>query len=97
MLINRWVGSAREEVSSNKEMIVCSFKKCGISANLDHLEDTVVNTEGVSDYTPPEDNSANSGGKHYVQGPKDYTMHNNSATEDERDGADSDSTSRPYT
>lgn len=26
-------------------------------------------------------------GKHYGQGPEDYTMHDNSAMEDERDGA----------
>lgn len=31
ILFTKWVGKAWEDISSKKDMIICSFKKCGIS------------------------------------------------------------------
>ena len=51
MLKEKWVGDAWHQ--TNKEMVVRSFKKCGISLALDGSEDDLVNIEKVPGYTMP--------------------------------------------
>ena len=49
------MGQAWEEVSADEEMIVRSFKKCGIALAVDGSEDEEINIQGIDDYTV-EDN-----------------------------------------
>ena len=46
VLLTKWVGEAWEELSKNKEMIVRSFKKCGISVAADGSENSEIHLEG---------------------------------------------------
>ena len=45
----KWVGKAWEEISA-KDMIIRSFKKCGISVAVDGSEDDQINIETLNDY-----------------------------------------------
>ena len=47
IVFTKWVGKAWEEISDKKEMIIRSFKKCGISIDVDGSEDDQVNIEGL--------------------------------------------------
>ena len=51
VLLSKWVGGAWEEVCAKPEMIIHSFRKCGISIAVDGSEDEVINITGVDDYT----------------------------------------------
>ena len=51
ILFTKWVGQAWEELSVNKDMIVRSFEKCGISVPIDGSEDSTIKIEGLEDYT----------------------------------------------
>ena len=51
VLLSKWVGGAWEEVCAKPEMIIRSFRKCGISVAVDGSEDEVINITGVDDYT----------------------------------------------
>ena len=51
ILLSKWVGEAWEEVCAKPEMIIRSFRKCGISVAVDGSEDEVININGVDDYT----------------------------------------------
>ena len=55
MLFTKWVGEAWEEVSSNKDMIVRSFRKVGIALAIDGSEDGDININGLENYTIEED------------------------------------------
>ena len=46
ILLTKWVGEAWEELAKNQEMIVRSFKKCGISIAADGSEDFEVHLGG---------------------------------------------------
>ena len=58
VLLTGWIGQAWEEISSNKEMIVRSFKKCGISVAADGSEDSEIHIEGLEDYIIEADSSS---------------------------------------
>ena len=60
ILLMKWVGEAWEELAKNKEMIVRSFKKCGISVATDGSEDFEVHLEGLEDYQVNRDNCSDS-------------------------------------
>ena len=49
-LLTSWVGRAMQEVSQNKEAIVRSFKKCGISLDLSGSDNNKINIEGIPDH-----------------------------------------------
>ena len=51
MLITKWVGDARESLSSKTEMVIRAFRKCSISVAIDGSEDKDINIRGVEDYT----------------------------------------------
>ena len=53
VLTTKWVGNAWEKLSENKDMIIRSFVKCGITNNLDGSEDDQVNIRGLEDYKMP--------------------------------------------
>ena len=55
VLFTKWVGSAWEKISSMKDAIVRSFRKCGISLPTDVSEDSEINIKGVDDYVVGED------------------------------------------
>ena len=55
VLFTKWVGQAWEEVSADKEMIVRSFKKCGIALAIDGLEDEEINIQGIDGYNVEDD------------------------------------------
>ena len=50
VLLPQWVGEAWEELSTKEEMIIRSFKKCGVSVAADGSEDFAIHLEGVEDY-----------------------------------------------
>jgi len=57
VLITKWVGQAWEEVSANKDMIIRSFRKCGISVAIDGSEDSEINISGLDGYEVGESDS----------------------------------------
>ena len=52
-----WVGQAWEEISADKEMIIRSFKKCGISIPVDGSENSQVHIHCLKDYAIKDDGS----------------------------------------
>ena len=48
-----WRAVAWHEVSKNSEMVVRSFKKCGITLNQDGRENDQVNIKGIENYEFP--------------------------------------------
>lgn len=51
VLFTKWVGHAWDEISAkNKNTIIRSFHKCGISLPIDGSEDSEININGVEDY-----------------------------------------------
>ena len=50
VLLTWWVGEAWEELATNEEMVIRSFKKCGISVAVDGSEYFEIHLEGVEDY-----------------------------------------------
>ena len=50
ILLTKWVGEAWAEISSQKEMIVRSFQKTGISLPIDGSGDHLIHIEGIEDY-----------------------------------------------
>ena len=50
VLTTKWVADAWQKVSKNKDMVICSFVKCG---KLDGSEDDQVNVRGLEGYTMP--------------------------------------------
>ena len=53
VLLTKWVGAAWQEMNRCKDTTVRSFKKCGISLDLNDMEIDAVNIEGVPDYKMP--------------------------------------------
>ena len=51
ILLTSWVGQAWDELSSNREMVIRSLKKCGISVAGDDSEDFEMAIEGLENYT----------------------------------------------
>ena len=58
ILLTKWIGQAWEEVSSNKEMVQRSFKKCGIAVAIDGSEDEQINNEGLDGYSVEDEGDA---------------------------------------
>ena len=54
-LFTKWVGQAWEEVSADKEIIVRSFKKCGIALAIDGSEEEEINIQGIDGYNVEDD------------------------------------------
>ena len=50
VLFTKWIGQAWEETAGNKEMVIRSFKKFGISVAIDGSEDDEINITGLEDY-----------------------------------------------
>ena len=50
ILFTKWVGQTWEEVSANRDMVIRSFKKCGIAVPIDGSEDHEINIKGLDDY-----------------------------------------------
>ena len=50
VLFTRWVGEAWEQVSREKDMIIRSFKKCGISVPIDGSGDGEINIKELENY-----------------------------------------------
>lgn len=51
VLFTQWVGKAWEQVFSDREMVVRSFKKCGISVPIDGSDDSLINIKDLPDYS----------------------------------------------
>ena len=49
------MSQAWEEVSADKEMIIGSFKKCGIALAIDDSEDEEINIQGIDGYNVEDD------------------------------------------
>ena len=54
VLFTKWVGQAWEDVSAKKDMVVRSFKKCGISVAIDGSKDSEIHINGLKDYVRSE-------------------------------------------
>ncbi len=50
VLITKWVGQAWEQLSTDKAMIVRSFKKAGTAVAIDGSEDNEIHIEGLPAY-----------------------------------------------
>ena len=57
VLITKWIANAWENVSSNVDMVIRSFRKCGISVAIDGSEDDDINIEGLAEYSVGSDDS----------------------------------------
>ena len=53
ILTTKWVAIAWEKLMQDKEMVIRSFKKCGITTNVDGSENDKVNIRGMEGYTMP--------------------------------------------
>lgn len=53
VLLTKWVGVAWQEINQKKDVIVRSFRKCGISLAVDGTENSEVKIEGIPDYKMP--------------------------------------------
>ena len=53
VLVTKWVGNAWAEVGSNRDMVVCSFKKYGIALSLDGSENGEIHIESIKKYELP--------------------------------------------
>ena len=53
ILTTKWVAIAWEKVMQDKEMVIRSFKKCGITTNLDGSENDKVKIRGLEGYIMP--------------------------------------------
>ena len=53
VLTTKWVANAWEKLCKNKEMIIRSFVKCGITNKLDGSEDDEVSIRGLEGYIMP--------------------------------------------
>ena len=56
VLVTKWDGKAWTEVGSNRDMVVRSFKKCGISLYLDGSENGEIHIESNEEYELPTAN-----------------------------------------
>ena len=50
VLFTKWVGEAWEHVSQQKDAVIRSFRKCGISLPIDGSEDSEINIRGLDSY-----------------------------------------------
>ena len=57
MLITQWVAKAWNNVSSNCDLVIHSFSKCGFSVAIDGSEDEDINIERLDEYSVGSDNS----------------------------------------
>ena len=53
ILTTKWVAIAWEKVMQDKEMVIRSFKKCGITTNVDRSENDKVKIRGLEGYIMP--------------------------------------------
>ena len=60
VLFTKWVGEAWKEISSNKDMIIKSFRVCGISLAVDGSEDSDMWIKGLENYSVGSDESGSS-------------------------------------
>ena len=60
VIFTKWVGTAWEEISSKKDLIINSFKVCGISVAIDGSEDSKISIKDLEDYTVGSDDSSDS-------------------------------------
>ena len=52
-MTTKWVGNIWERICHSKNMIKRSFKKCGITTNVDDSENSQVNIRGLEDNVMP--------------------------------------------
>ena len=53
ILMTKWVGQAWKKISTMKESIIRSFKKCGFSVGRNGSENAQVSIDGISSYEMP--------------------------------------------
>ena len=51
VLFTKWVGQSWADLSTNQQMTIHSFEKCGISVPIDGSNDAAINIRGLEDYT----------------------------------------------
>ena len=54
ILTTKWVAEAWDRIKKQKDLILNSFKNCGISTNVDGTEDDLVNIKGIEGYKMPK-------------------------------------------
>ena len=79
VLLTKWVREAWKEINRNKETVIRSFKKCGVSLTLDGKENDEINIEGIPDYEMPQADE--------IDGAADVEFHSESE-DDSEDNAD---------
>ena len=57
VLITKWVANAWDNVASNVNMVIRSYRKCGIPVAIDGSEDDDINIEGLAEYSVRSDSS----------------------------------------
>ena len=51
VLFTKWVGQSWADLSTNQQMTIRSFEKCGISVPIDGSNNAAINIRGLEDYT----------------------------------------------
>ena len=51
VLFTKWVGQSWADLSTNQQMTIHSFKKCGISVPIDGSSNAAIDIRGLEDYT----------------------------------------------
>ena len=86
LLLTKWVGSAWEEISSNRDLVYISFCICGISVAIDGSEDDDIHIKDLDDYRVDNDesgDSSNESDEENVDGDEDYDTSDDSKSENE--------------
>ena len=60
ILFTKWVGKAWEQISSNRDMVVRSFNKCGITIPIDGSKGEEINIKDLPEYTVGESSADSS-------------------------------------
>ena len=56
LLVTKWVDKAWLEVGSNRDMVVRSFERCGISLSLDGFKNGEIHIESIEEHELPTAN-----------------------------------------
>ena len=54
--MTRWVGNAWDHICSNREVVKCSYEKCGMNVYIDESENPLLHLKGIIEYVMPKPN-----------------------------------------
>ena len=96
ILLTKWVGSAWEEISSNRDLVYRSFRKCGISVAIDGSEDDDIHINDLDDYRVDSDESGDSSNENNEEEYSDSDDNDDTSDSSESEGHNYDSSDDPF-